>query len=141
MRKLFAPILVVSGALLSVGCPRFHAECVGGEWSKTVTSSRISNQSNQVGSSSDNAQGCEYWLCRDGYLRQGDSCVQECDSSEYVANGRWCVRKCPQGQWAKDDSCVATCGKNWLYKEDSRQCVEWCEEGYAPEGEKCVKVQ
>ncbi len=147
MRKIVGSLVVVSAALVLVGCPRFHSECQGGEWgSTTVTygSSSTSNASSSRGSgingsSTDSSRGCKFWLCRDGYLRQDNSCVQSCDTDEYAPSGRWCVRKCPKGQWAKDDACVAACGTSWFYKEDSHQCVQWCEKGYNQEGQKCVK--
>ncbi|MDX2052170.1 MAG: hypothetical protein SFV15_07260 [Polyangiaceae bacterium] len=142
MRKIFASFTVVSGALLLLGCPRFHSECQGGEWSSTVVSTRTGTDSggnSRTDSTTDRSTGCKYWLCRDGYLRQAGSCVETCDDTEYVASGRWCIRKCPKGQLAKDDECVASCGKGWFVKEPENQCVEWCETGYVLEGDKCVK--
>ncbi len=144
MSKIVGSLVALSAALASLGCPRFHSECQGGEWGMTTvsygsSSSSSSSGSGVNGSKVDSSRGCKFWLCRDGYLRQDSSCVESCDTDEYTPNGRWCVRKCPRGQWAKDDACVASCGTSWFYKEDSKQCVQWCEKGYIQEGQKCVK--
>ena len=139
MGKIVGSLVAISAALASLGCPRFHSECQGGEWGSTTVYGSSNSSSGVNGSSVDSARGCKFWLCRDGYLRQDSSCVESCDTDEYTPNGRWCVRKCPTGQWAKDDACVASCGTSWFYKEDSKQCVQWCEKGYIQEGQKCVK--